>query len=149
MGGDAGLSTNAPNHWIREQIRRGKDPLSGADIWQLTSAAAISHDICGAQLSCSKDGKRIAFLRCATTDHRDGPMDLFVADLATKGVKQLGKAVFFLVGRNGRQDAIFSPRRIKGELRITRVNYNSDRTGIAQVYAARIPEELLKELEKA
>ena len=125
FGALSGYPANAPRRWIQEQIRRGKDLLSGADIWQLTSAAAISHDIYGEQLYCSKDGRRIAFLRCATTDHRDGPMELFVTDLAARGVKRLGKAAFFLVGGNGRQDAIFYARRIKGELRITRVNFST------------------------
>ena len=80
-------SGTLPGRWVREQIRRGKDPLCGAEIWQLTSAPVISHDIYGEQLYCSAKGTRIAFVRSATTDIRDGKMELFVADLHQKGVR--------------------------------------------------------------
>ncbi len=124
-GGSAAAGTLA-GRWVRELIRRGKDPLCGAEIWQLTSAAVISHDIYGEQLYCSADGTRIAFLRCATTDIRDGPMELYVADLHQKGVKRLGAAAFFLVGGNGRQDTLFYVRRGgKDVLSIVRVNFTT------------------------
>lgn len=115
-----------PGRWVREQIRRVKDPLCGAEIWQLTSATVISHDIYGEQLYCSADGTRIAFLRSATTDVRDGPMELFVADLHQKGVRRLGEAAFFLVGGNGRNDALFYIRReAAGGLSIVKVNFTT------------------------
>ena len=113
--------------WVREQIHRGDDPLSGAQILQLTSAAAISHDVYGEQLYCSADGNRIAFLRCATTDHRDGPQELFVADIKQRGVKRMGKAPFFFVGGNGREDTLFYVRESEesGEISITRLNFST------------------------
>ncbi|NNE93237.1 MAG: hypothetical protein HKN23_16460, partial [Verrucomicrobiales bacterium] len=112
--------------WIREQIRREIDPLSGSQILQLTSAAAISHDIYGEQLYCSADGNRIAFLRCGTTDHRDGPMDLFISDIKQRGVKLMGKCPFFLVGGNGREDTLFYTRETEdGKIVITKINFTT------------------------
>jgi hypothetical protein len=101
----------AKQRWIRERIARGKDPLSGAAVGQLTSAVAISHGIYGEQLYCSADGTRIAFLRCYSTDHKDGPMELWVTDLTNSSVLCLGKAAFFLVAGNGLQDHIYYMRR--------------------------------------
>lgn len=96
-----------PVRWIRERIARGTDPLAGATVWQLTSAVAISYAIYGEQLYCSADGNRIAFLRFYSTDHKDGPMELWVADLRNDSVTLLGKAAFFLVAGNGMQDSIY------------------------------------------
>jgi hypothetical protein len=122
-----GLSFAArTGRWVREQIYRGTDPLSGSKIFQLTSAAKISHDIYGEQLYCSADGNRIAFLRLETTDHRDGPMELFVTDIKQRGVKRMGKAPFFLVGGNGREDTLFYVRqRDDDQLTITRLNFST------------------------
>jgi hypothetical protein len=126
LSGVSAASGTLRGRWVRELIRRGKDPLCGAEIWQLTSAAVISHDIYGEQLYCSADGTRIAFLRCSTTDIRDGAMELYVADLHQKGVKRLGAAAFFLVGGNGRQDTLFYVRRgDKDVLSIVRVNFTT------------------------
>lgn len=125
-GGPSFAAGTLPGRWVREQIRRGKDPLCGAEIWQLTSAPVISHDIYGEQLYCSADGTRIAFLRCATTDIRDGKMDLFVADLHQKGVRRMGAAAFFLVGGNGRSDTLHYVRREpRGELSIVKLNFTT------------------------
>lgn len=124
--GASAFGATLPNRWIREQIDRGDDPLCGARILQLTSAADISHDIYGEQLYCSANGKRIAFLRCATTDHRDGPMELFIADLETRGVKKMGDAAFFLCAGNGKQDSIFYVRPdADQQLQIVRVKYET------------------------
>ena len=129
LAGSIGVSRSAgtlSGRWVRELIRRGKDPLSGAEIWQLTSATTISHDIYGEQLYCSAKGTRIAFLRCATTDIRDGPMELFVADLHQKGVRRMGEAAYFLVGGNGRNDTLFYVRRNKDRsLGIVRLNFTT------------------------
>jgi hypothetical protein len=100
--------------WIIERISRGVDPVAGALVRQLTSAAVISHAIYGEQLFCSADGNRIAFLRCYSTDFSDGPMELWVADIDIKGVHQLGPAAFHLVAGNGRQDHIYYVRRNEG-----------------------------------
>src|SRR6185503_16728963 len=51
-------------HWAQESCDRRDDPISGARIIQLTSAAAISNNIYGEQPYCSPDGKRIAIARC-------------------------------------------------------------------------------------
>ena len=122
---DSGL-TGVSQRWVRERISRGTDPICGAAIWQLTSAAVISHDIYGEQLYCSADGTRIAFLRCATTDAKNGPMEIFVADLNNKSVVRLGAAAFWLVAGNGMQDILFYVRRDKkGELILVRVNFTT------------------------
>ncbi|MEQ1861924.1 MAG: hypothetical protein ABMA13_18550 [Chthoniobacteraceae bacterium] len=98
-------------NWIRERIARGIDPLAGATVWQLTSGAMITHAIYGEQLYCSADGTRIALLRCYSTDYKDGPMELWVADLNNESVTLLGPAAFFLVAGNGEQDSIYYLRR--------------------------------------
>jgi len=50
-------------HWAQESCDRRDDPVSGARIIQLTSAAAISNNIYGEQPYCSADGKRIVIAR--------------------------------------------------------------------------------------
>ena len=123
------FSQTISDRWIREQIRRPADPICGSEIRQLTSAVAISHNIYGEQLYCSANGTRIAFLRCATSDHRDGPMELFVTDLHQKGVRRMGKAAFFLVGGNGRNDELYYVRQPSENKKnypvITRLNFSS------------------------
>jgi hypothetical protein len=53
-----------PIQWGQESCDRRKDPVSGARIVQLTSAAAISNNIYGEQPYTSPDGKRIIIARC-------------------------------------------------------------------------------------
>lgn len=119
--------TGAPSpsrvRWNRETIYRGTDPLSGAKVWQLTSAAIITHNIYGEQLYCSADGNRVGLLRNHTTDHRDGPMDLCVADLRNQSVLTIGPAAFFLVAGCGERNLLYYVRRDAGDVpRITRLN---------------------------
>ena len=49
--------------WACESADRYDDPVSGARIIQLTSAAAISNNIYGEQPYTSPDGKRVAVVR--------------------------------------------------------------------------------------
>ena len=51
-------------HWAYESCDRRDDPVSGARIIQLTSAAAISNNIYGEQPYCSPDGRRLVIARC-------------------------------------------------------------------------------------
>ena len=106
----AALAAGPQVRWIRELIPRAVDPLSGAKIAQLTSAAAISHDIYGEQLNCSADGGRIAFMRCYSTDYVRGPMEVWVCDLANERVSRLGTAAMFLVGGDPSRDAVYYVR---------------------------------------
>jgi len=53
-----------PVKWGQESCDRRDDPVSGARIIQLTSAAAISNNIYGEQPYTSPDGKRIIIARC-------------------------------------------------------------------------------------
>jgi hypothetical protein len=53
-----------PIQWASESADRRDDPVSGARIIQLTSAAAISNNIYGEQPYTSPDGKRIVIARC-------------------------------------------------------------------------------------
>lgn len=53
-----------PVNWARESCDRRDDPVSGARIIQLTSAAAISNNIYGEQPYCSPDGERLIISRC-------------------------------------------------------------------------------------
>lgn len=122
---DSGLS-GPSQRWVRESIRRGIDPLCGAAVTQLTSATVISHDIYGEQLYCSADGTRIAFLRCATTDVKWGPMEICVADLNNRSVVRLGAAAFWLAAGNGMQDALFYLRPVKnGEPALVKVDFTT------------------------
>jgi hypothetical protein len=52
-----------PIQWAHESCDLYDDPVSGARIIQLTSAAAISNNIYGEQPYCSADGKRIIIAR--------------------------------------------------------------------------------------
>ncbi|NQU10378.1 hypothetical protein HQ590_06295, partial [bacterium] len=53
-----------PVQWASESADRRDDPVSGARIIQLTSAAAISNNIYGEQPTASPDGQRIVITRC-------------------------------------------------------------------------------------
>jgi len=53
-----------PVHWGQESCDRYDDPVSGARVIQLTSAAMISNNIYGEQPYASPDGKRIMITRC-------------------------------------------------------------------------------------
>jgi len=53
-----------PIHWNLESADRRDDPVSGARIIQLTSAAAISNNIYGEQPYTSPDGRRVVIARC-------------------------------------------------------------------------------------
>ena len=53
-----------PIQWASESSDRRDDPVSGARIIQLTSAAAISNNIYGEQPCSSPDGQRVAIARC-------------------------------------------------------------------------------------
>ena len=55
---------NKPIQWTHESADLRDDPVSGARIKQLTSAAAISNNIYGEQPYTSPDGKRIIIARC-------------------------------------------------------------------------------------
>jgi len=57
-------NNSRPIQWGQESCDRRLDPVSGARIIQLTSAAAISNNIYGEQPYCSPDGKRIIIARC-------------------------------------------------------------------------------------
>jgi hypothetical protein len=53
-----------PIAWGAESADRRDDPVSGARIIQLTSAAAISNNVYGEQPYTSPDGKRVVIARC-------------------------------------------------------------------------------------
>lgn len=53
-----------PVQWAQESCDRRDDPVSGARIIQLTSAAVISNNIYGEQPYCSPDGERLVIARC-------------------------------------------------------------------------------------
>jgi len=54
----------SPVQWMQESADRRDDPVSGARIIQLTSAAAISNNIYGEQPTASPDGRRVVIARC-------------------------------------------------------------------------------------
>ncbi len=68
--------------WGHESSDRRDDPVSGARIIQLTSAAAISNNIYGEQPYTSPDGKRIIIARCQDFCFENGrckPASLVIA----------------------------------------------------------------------
>ncbi|MFA0742920.1 MAG: hypothetical protein DFNUSKGM_003053, partial [Candidatus Fervidibacter sacchari] len=84
--------------WVWDGIRRGIDRLSGATIWQLTTAPVITHNIYGEQIYASTDGTRIAFLReiSLSTDGSPEPSEgreLWVYELPTKRATYVSDAV--------------------------------------------------------
>ena len=72
-----------PERWRPEILNHGKDALSGADIYQLTSAAAITHDIYCEERYTSADGTRVACLRSIDGMH---DAQLWVIDLNTGNI---------------------------------------------------------------
>jgi hypothetical protein len=57
-------TVSAPVQWRLESAERRDDPVSGARIIQLTSAAAISNNVYGEQPYTSPDGNRVVVTRC-------------------------------------------------------------------------------------
>jgi hypothetical protein len=77
---------------MQESCDRRDDPISGARIIQLTSAAAISNNIYGEQPYTSPDGKRIIIARCNDFcfDERGS---LLVHDLDTLRITMIAREV--------------------------------------------------------
>ena len=81
-----------PVRWAQESCDRRDDPVSGARIIQLTSAAAISNNIYGEQPYCSPDGKRLVIARC-TDFCFDEAGSLLVHDLGTLKIAMVARAM--------------------------------------------------------
>lgn len=108
--------------WIRERISRGCDPLSGAALWQLTSAAIITRNIYGEQLYASADGERIALIRCHSHDYLD-LMELWVCDLGNGSTARIYEKVFYSYASNPYCDTLYFVRQVQpGEYCLTRLN---------------------------
>ena len=71
-----------PVKWAQESSDRRDDPVSGARIIQLTSAAAISNNIYGEQPYTSPDGRRIVIAR-SRDFHFDEEGSILVHELDT------------------------------------------------------------------
>lgn len=70
--------------WRPEFIRHGSDVNVGAAMWQLTSAALVSHNIyCEARYT-SVDGSMVAFMRSAHGGYFK--QDLWICDMRTKRI---------------------------------------------------------------
>ena len=88
-----------PAIWAQESCDRRDDPVSGARIIQLTSAAAISNNVYGEQPCGTPDGSRILITRCSDYCW-DEESSLLVHDLArlrtTMAVRRMrgGRGVF-------------------------------------------------------
>lgn len=72
-----------PIRWRAEACDLAPDPVSGAEITRLTSAAKHSTNLYFEQPYGTPDGRRIAYGRSIETDPRFPPTELCVADLET------------------------------------------------------------------
>jgi len=87
--------------WIPEVIRYGTDPLSGAEIEQLTSEPVTSTNIYCEQRYTSADGTRIAIAR-----HPFGqPYELWVCDLVSLRLCRIGPGS--IMGTNAPRNALY------------------------------------------
>jgi len=84
------VTTKKPVVWGQESCDRYDDPVSGARIIQLTSAAAISNNIYGEQPYCSPDGNRLVIARCQDFCF-DEEGSLLVHELSTLKITMLVK----------------------------------------------------------
>lgn len=82
-----------PLSWWREAIDRRDDNASGACVWQLTSAPAITHNLYHEQPPCSADGNRLALFRTASSNPRQ-PGDLMVYDIERHRITCLAENIF-------------------------------------------------------
>ena len=93
--------------WTPETIDRGVDANVGARMLQLTSAAAISHNIYCEERYTSADGSRIAFLRSMRGSK---PEELWLYDAASRGVALICHTILGYPTSNIFQDALFFVR---------------------------------------
>lgn len=100
--------------WLTEIIGRGADPNCGARLWQLTSAALISHNIYCEERYTSADGRRLAFLRSPLGA---SPEELWVCDLPTDAVARVCGDVHGLAMSNIHSDHLYFIRR-QGDARL-------------------------------
>jgi len=75
--------------WLPDGIYRGRDRLSGAAIWQLTSTSVTTHNIYGEWVYASTDGERIAFVRDLA--YGENRLELWVYDLPTRQAAKIGE----------------------------------------------------------
>lgn len=101
--------------WLTEIIGRGTDRNVGTGMWQLTSAARISHNIYCEERYTSKDGKRLAFLRSPLGTGRE---ELWVCDLPTDAVACLCDRVNGLAMSNIYSDNLYFIRPGEGDARV-------------------------------
>ena len=92
--------------WHPEVISRGVDRNYGVGLYQLTSAARISHNIYCEERYTSTDGRRIAFLRGAG----DGPEELWVFDADNDSVTRVSESIHGFQTSNLFSDALFYVR---------------------------------------
>ena len=71
--------------WISEAIIREKNPISGAQVIQVTSAPIISNNIYCEQPYCTPDGERFAFIRIFYYPH-EIVKALWICDLKTRRI---------------------------------------------------------------
>lgn len=79
--------------WWREALERRDENASGASVWQVTSAPAITHNFYHEQPPCSADGNRLALFRTASSNPR-APGDLMVHDVQHPRITCLAENIF-------------------------------------------------------
>jgi len=94
-------STATATAWVSEAIVCETDPLSGAEIVQLTNRPIISTNVYQEQRFASADGTRIAISRWASR----GNYEVWVCDIPTQRLHRVGKGR--VVAANSRLNVVY------------------------------------------
>ena len=91
--------------WYDESIPVEGEPVQ---VWQLTSAPVISHDIYCEEVYASSDGGRITFVRSYYPSDR--PSEVWVCDLSSMRVARIGEVASEFLATNPLIDAVYYVR---------------------------------------
>jgi len=79
--------------WIEESKFVEKFPATGSEIIQITSGSYWSHNIYCEQPYCTKDGKRLVFMRNFSTDQQK-EQELWICDMESKKIALIEKNTY-------------------------------------------------------
>lgn len=105
--------------WLADGIYRGRDTLSGAQIWQLTSTSVTTHNIYGEWVFSSTDGERIAFVRDMA--YGENQLEVWVYDLTTRREVKISEAQGWLT-TTPFLDALYFVRQVDGKPHLMRLH---------------------------
>jgi len=104
--------------WVSEAVVCEADPLSGAEIIQLTNRPIISTNVHQEQRFASADGKRIAIQRRISRRQQE----VWVCDLPTRRLCRIGEGR--IVAANSHRDAVYYLLRDEEQYALMRLNLN-------------------------